>query len=1487
MAEVDTSHLNFDALPNLGDVELPQQTNARLIGEHLSNLDKEEPRSFYTDTVFHTTLTADIIKSAGAPDVLPDPSYGPEQFEADLRRAATEEGIQPLFLETLEGAVSTQHMNMLIERAKKQQEIFDSVAQETSDNPWLAWPTLFAVQMLDPAAIAAGAAVAGPAGVAGGFALNVIRGLRNSYRLQKYARVGGAAGLGAIYAGAPEVVRDELGVTPVTTEDYLWALGLGSVIGGTVGALATVNPREARAMAEAGYRTMARAGYNVAGLPKKIRERILKEHVETKQAEAVETQFEVLQEQPPSTASDADPVGTIPHPKYPQIELPVNKDGDIILFRGNHGEKASDSAIYRENKRFFNYTSDLEDARNYSPDLIVLKVPKERIKDIGVRAPDGAPVPGETYFRIPRDLHETAEPYVPPLQADAELVTTPEPEAPSQDIADLGLSLNDVAEQFGVRVPDDLDVDLNVGRAADEATAPRADDTYQMREQAGEVEQLVKRIEATEADLKSPIFVQRFKGADGDEYIVRAHPDALGALDGPYNVFRQGADFKYAKMNKTPLQSIDEVEDFIFNEQSAKRSVTEVAAKDNTANADIDEVKGATASGKPTGAAAEDGGPSGNSSTVGAAQIGTVPELIKDPSFRAFAAQRDEVPRSAVPLGRRIDLTGILGTSRNPIMRALGHAFGTESVGLKTLDGRDVAAPTGAYQEMRRITSAYMASYGQVESAAWQKYLKHNGYADNVVNRNFNDDLKRAFYRDIFEYVRDLYPNKVYPPGVKEVGDEMRRITAEMLKDLQNPGRHVGEVWRPVEGADLIQDNPFYMWRMISHNSVNGAIDAFGIEPMIALFTKAFKQKQPQLSNAQADKLASRYVKSVVGRASGGEDQWSVAFAMGNYGRLRTLLKAAGMDPQDIEDILSQLNLREGDAGRPVNLKRRALLDERAEITVMNRMTGDQHVLKVSDLLVQDANHLFSTYIRRMAGRVAMARIKIPHPHGGLLVDGITSDAEFSALERVARDWYREQRWFEDPTLTKFEGDIPTDFRSLSTSPYELESLRFIRDRTLGVPDPRQTTDYANYMRDIRRFNSMRLMGQVGLAQAGEHAFPAAHLGIRAVIEKVPAFRRVLQGDRKVLTDQFFREIEAMGIGGERLHGFYYNTLDELGDLPFQPPENFSATYKSIQRGLEKGERMVYELSGMSAFQSYQHRAVAHTFIQWFADTSKDMANTGWWNRNDMRRLKQLGIDEQMARRIQDQVSAHSTVENGMLTGRKITRLNLDAWTDLEAKVKLEQGAFRAAHKFIQTNDPTNSAWWMSRPTAQMLLQFRSFPQTAYANQFLYNIHMADPKTVSAFLWSMMWAATMRVVQVHANAIGKGTAAAERYKERYLNTEELAKAAFERSGWSSILPMGIDTLNTLTGGEGVFNSRTSGQPTGAIFGNPLVSAVNQFARGAAGIRRTVQGGPALSESEARQLLGAILPFQNIFGVTNALNLMVSPLPDRAPYKFAR
>lgn len=260
------------------------------------------------------------------------------------------------------------------------------------------------------------------------------------------------------------------------------------------------------------------------------------------------------------------------------------------------------------------------------------------------------------------------------------------------------------------------------------------------------------------------------------------------------------------------------------------------------------------------------------------------------------------------------------------------------------------------------------------------------------------------------------------------------------------------------------------------------------------------------------------------------------------------------------------------------------------------------------------------------------------------------------------------------------------------------------------------------------------------------------------------------------------------------------------------------------------------------------------------------------------KRLRALGISDELHPRIQEQMKKHVDQTEGLL-GRKVSRINIDKWDDIDAKNAFVNGVDRWSKRVIQENDPGNMPAFMTKEMGKTVMQFRSFMLASYSKQLLSGIHHRDWETFAAFATPMMFGALFYTGQTVVNAQGRGDK--EDYLDKRLSPESLAKAAFQHAGFSSIIPMGVDTIAGVTGFGPVFDFRSS-DLAAAAWGNPTWDLLQGVQRGVRGIVAPLFNDDyEFSQQDYRAITSTLL-FQNAFVVRNALSALGSDLP-RHPY----
>jgi GNAT superfamily N-acetyltransferase len=263
---------------------------------------------------------------------------------------------------------------------------------------------------------------------------------------------------------------------------------------------------------------------------------------------------------------------------------------------------------------------------------------------------------------------------------------------------------------------------------------------------------------------------------------------------------------------------------------------------------------------------------------------------------------------------------------------------------------------------------------------------------------------------------------------------------------------------------------------------------------------------------------------------------------------------------------------------------------------------------------------------------------------------------------------------------------------------------------------------------------------------------------------------------------------------------------------------------------------------------------------------------------NSFNRASPTTGEASMLDRVLSEIKAHSTIEPGALFGGKLKKLNMDAWTDHEARSSFENSLFRWSRRMIQENDYGSMAHWMSHPMAQLMLQFRTFVANAWAKQLVHNVAMGDFQSFTTFAYALMAGAAVYSVQEQLKAVGRDDR--DTVLKKRLAPEQILQAAIQRAGPSSFLPDIAATVARPFGFQ-LFNTHASGKPGDVWFGNPATGLYNDVTDAIKGLAGPTIDGRSRTKKDTQDAIRPLI-WQNALPVTVLMNYLTSGMPERPP-----
>ena len=800
-----------------------------------------------------------------------------------------------------------------------------------------------------------------------------------------------------------------------------------------------------------------------------------------------------------------------------------------------------------------------------------------------------------------------------------------------------------------------------------------------------------------------------------------------------------------------------------------------------------------------------------------------------------------------------------------------------------------------ADQAQRRQFGMWMSEWHRSRHVAFRDWVSRQPEGRLAIIR------AKEFHEQVTRYVKN--PTAVdadYDPAVVQLGKATQQLHKKILEDLKDPGRAIGlpGQLQPVKAVEDIEENLHYIWRNYDEAKFSRALVMYGDGNVTLLFRQAIAAAQPDIDPLMLDRLAAGMVRNIKNRANNLGDDMITTLGEGRRAHLAKMLRDdAQLSDAEVEFMMGRLFKNTGQ-GDMMHTKSRILLDERTSIdTPVDKQGNALPPLSFSHILNEDVEALVTAYARRMSGRVALARTRIQLPAYKDTVTTVHRLADGTQVQRqsvVDRPGVTIVDGIQDLSqideimvaMKKSAGDyhaMNPDTYTAAQRDFEIEELQYAFDHILGRPEVQKSTTLAQGLLIWRRFNAMRLMNNVGIAQMGEYGSAIGTFGVKAALTHLPAFRRIVAGDGTLqYANALGREIESMGIGIERITGIRWSNPYDHGNVPMQMPA--TGVMAHADRLSKLGEEFTYSMSGMKFIQQKQEMGVAAMFAQKFADLGADLAKGKPISRGWVSRFRQLGLSDDMIAKISKELRDHTTFESSMFyRNGKIGRLNMNNWGDLEARAHFEQAMYRFTKKLVQDHTLGNSWKFMRDPVLATIFQFRPFMFQAWSNHMLYNVHMRDPAALLNFTWAVTWAAAIRALQVQALAIGRPDAA--EWKEKELSPLKLGTVGFQRAAWSSLIPSAIDTPLNALGQGGLFNERNSGLAS-SFFDNPTMGFERTMRRGIGGMVNSFVDGRELSQPEYKALV-SMLPFSNGMAIQIPLQVMISGAPERAPRQVNR
>ena len=561
--------------------------------------------------------------------------------------------------------------------------------------------------------------------------------------------------------------------------------------------------------------------------------------------------------------------------------------------------------------------------------------------------------------------------------------------------------------------------------------------------------------------------------------------------------------------------------------------------------------------------------------------------------------------------------------------------------------------------------------------------------------------------------------------------------------------------------------------------------------------------------------------------------------------------------------------------------QQRIRLDENYEHTLTVGKAKGQRV-RLDQIYENDIDLLWHSYTNEMSGWYALAnRVGVKSRNEWLTYS--------NGIKRDIRDSYRKSELSVARKIVNVQNKN-IDNVAIREEEAVIDSFfNNLMGRSTEGGDP--SSGYQAWLRDLRRFNFIRVLNQVGIAQLPEFGVVTSQVGLRTMLNEIPSIRKIFDDAQAGnLPDTFRKDFAIYGASNGDDHLYRLHQSLEVLDR--------GAAKSDFQKGalLSKSQAAAAEkVTGYGSFllqtDSLQRRLAMRGFVHNMAEDLIEGSKKGNLidniSRGKLNRYRVLGLRDSDLVALAKEFNSPRVVKTKNALGYRVLSFDFVAMKDQELVKRLAVAVNRSTRRSVQYNHiGDTSRFFTDNTLGKTMSQFRQFIMNAWNKQFLHNVAMADMQTASMFLYTTMIGGLAYAAQVHFNSIGMSKTEKKKYIKKRLGDKgdysKIARAAFQRAGWSSVMPPFMDMITGQLAPEHRFNTRSSGQEMNLITGNPTYDLVfgKLMPTLGAGLK-SMRSDYEFSKNDFNRLM-RILPYQNLYGINQLLNFIKdnSGLPDK-------
>lgn len=654
------------------------------------------------------------------------------------------------------------------------------------------------------------------------------------------------------------------------------------------------------------------------------------------------------------------------------------------------------------------------------------------------------------------------------------------------------------------------------------------------------------------------------------------------------------------------------------------------------------------------------------------------------------------------------------------------------------------------------------------------------------------------------------------------------KATQDFFKKMLDNAKTAG-----VRGFENISDNIQYLTRSYNPQSFRRITDQYGTEAA-DIIQRTIKGAIQAGENGFDDAIAGAIAKGIYKRSMSTklapDEKFTTVLTNNFKEELAGILEDAGESAEKIEEILAKVS-KKSDTGLDVT-KSRIDMDE----SFVDLESG----LKFTDLLENNTEQLMVRYARSVGGATSAAKFGFDTPQA--LINHINKTADDA---------------FQNGTLTENQAKA---MRRKATN---------LANQILGRPNESHGA-FEQGMQLLMDYEYIRVSGGFALASMPEMLITTAENGLSAIMKHVPMGNKFISDIRKGLkpNQELLKVLESWGVGRDIDMMNAYVRIAEDDALN----QSMSKTVKA----LNVGKRTAAMASGLPQLTRFSHILAGKSSIQKFTDMA--FSNKPVKLKQS---LRQLGFsNEEDLENVFNGLRKYTINQPGIISGRKVVGLDFDKWMDADpvSATRFMTAIARRVNHQIQRNLPGETPEFMSKTWGKLITQFRTFGIAAYGKKTLNAVARRDIESALGIAYTMAAASMIHAAMMYVISGTKDDP--KSFLRERLSTENLVKAAIQRSGYASILPAMIDNGLSLFNQDRVFNdyARTSGLDVGGVESVPsFQTGINAGKSAGAGF--DLLKGERIEEKDVRALTN-MLPLRRLPGINYTFESIINEFPQR-------